>query len=581
MKTRTVLAIWTLGLLVAAGAVLLVLASDHVDGKAATLALAIPSGLAFIGSGLIARSRRPHNATGLLLLAVGFAWFLAALPASDHSILFTSGIMLESLFFGFFAHLLLAFPSGQLEGRGTRFLVMAIYLFVLVEQSLLLVFKDTGEVYCDGADCPDTLLTVAPNETVAGVLGLVALIVAASLSLALIVRLVRRWRSAAPALRRALAPPFVTAAAVMLILVAKGIVGQFSTRAAEGLNWLFLAALLMVPLAFLFGLLRSRLVGTVGRLAVDLEESPDDVEQSLRKALGDPTLRVAYAAPEGFVDAAGQEIELPDDGDQTLTMIKHDGNVVGALLHDASLREDPGHLEGVAAAAGLAIETAASLRALSASEERNRALLDAIRRSRARIVEAGDAERRRLERNLHDGAQQRLVSLSLALRLAQTKVGSDTHAVSEILSSASVELAHALEELRELARGIHPAVLTDRGLGPALESLANLAPIPVELASLPDERLPGAVEAAAFYVVSESLANVAKYARASTARVSVMSDNGCAIVEVLDDGVGGADAAQGSGLRGLADRVESLDGRLEVKSELGRGTRIRAEIPCA
>ena len=304
------------------------------------------------------------------------------------------------------------------------------------------------------------------------------------------------------------------------------------------------------------------------------------MEQSLRKALGDPSLRVAYASPEGFVDAAGHRIEPSDQGDQALTMIKRDDKLVGALLHDASLLEDPGHLEGVAAAAGLAIETAASLQALSASEERNRTLLDAIRSSRARIVEAGDSERRRLERNLHDGAQQRLVSLSLALRLAQSKLNSDAAAASEILSGASVELALALEELRELARGIHPAVLTDRGLGPALESLANLAPLPVELASVPSKRFPGSVEAAAFYVVSESLANVAKYANASAARVSVVSDNGCAIVEVVDDGVGGADAALGSGLRGLADRVESLDGRLEVTSELGRGTCIRAEIPC-
>lgn len=580
MKTRTIVAVWTLGLLVAAGAVLLILASDHVDGKGATIALAVPCGLAFIGSGLIARSRRPHNATGLLLLAVGFAWFLGALPASDHSVVFTAGIMLESVFVGFFAHLLLAFPSGQLVGRPSRVLVFAIYLIVLVEQSLLLVFEDPGAVYCDGADCPETLLTVAPNQTVAGVLGLVTLVLAVSVSLALVVLLVRRWRSATPALRHALAPPFATAASVMLLLVAKNVIAQFSARADDFINWFFLVALLLVPLSFLYGLLRTRLGGTVGRLVVELEESPDDVEQSLRRALGDPSLRVAYAAPDGFVDAAGHRIELSDQGNQALTMIKHDEKVVGALLHDASLQEDPGHLEGVAAAAGLAIETATSLRLLSASEERNRALLDAIRRSRARIVEAGDAERRRLERNLHDGAQQRLVSLSLTLRLAQSKLGSDTAAVGEILSSASVELAFALEELRELARGIHPAVLTDRGLGPALESLVNLAPIPVELSSVPSKRLPGSVEAAAFYVVSESLANVAKYAKASAARVSVLSDNGCAIVEVVDDGVGGADAALGSGLRGLADRVESLDGRLEVTSELGCGTCVRAEIPC-
>jgi PAS domain S-box-containing protein len=199
--------------------------------------------------------------------------------------------------------------------------------------------------------------------------------------------------------------------------------------------------------------------------------------------------------------------------------------------------------------------------------------------SRARIVEAGDAERRRLERNLHDGAQQRLVSLSLSLRLAQARLKSDVHAADEILSGASVELALALEELRELARGIHPAVLTDRGLGPALESLADRTPLPIRFAELPADRLPAPIEAAAFYVVSEALANVTKYAEASSVDVRVAQENGYAIVEVADDGVGGADPGGGSGLRGLSDRVAALEGRLAIVSPPGAGTRIRAEIP--
>jgi signal transduction histidine kinase len=200
---------------------------------------------------------------------------------------------------------------------------------------------------------------------------------------------------------------------------------------------------------------------------------------------------------------------------------------------------------------------------------------------RARIVHAGDEERRRLERNLHDGAQQRLVSLSLSLRLAQSKLLSDPHGADELLSGASIELALALEELRELARGIHPAVLTERGLGPALESLADRASLPVELEQLPEERLPNHVEAAAYYVVSEALANVAKYADASGVQVRVAQENGRAVVEVVDDGVGGADPARGSGLRGLTDRVEALQGRLAIESSPGEGTRLRAEIPCA
>ncbi|HWJ44784.1 MAG TPA: histidine kinase, partial [Gaiellaceae bacterium] len=198
--------------------------------------------------------------------------------------------------------------------------------------------------------------------------------------------------------------------------------------------------------------------------------------------------------------------------------------------------------------------------------------------SRARIVAAGDAERRKLERNLHDGAQQRLVSLSLSLRLAQTRIHSDPEGAERLLDASREELAQALEELRELARGIHPAVLTDRGLGAALEALAARAPLPVEIKGAPAS-LPGQVEAAAYYVVSEALANVTKYAQASAVEVTVERLNGIAVVEVADDGVGGADPLRGSGLRGLADRIASLSGNLDVESPPGAGTRVRAEIP--
>jgi PAS domain S-box-containing protein len=203
-----------------------------------------------------------------------------------------------------------------------------------------------------------------------------------------------------------------------------------------------------------------------------------------------------------------------------------------------------------------------------------------LRRSRARIVTAGDEARRRLERNLHDGAQQRLVSLSLSLRLARSQFQRDPAAADAILEAAGEELAQALEELRELARGIHPAILTDRGLQPALEALANRASIPVELVETPEQPLPPPVEAAAYYVVSESLANVAKYANAKRATVRIVQDNGAAVIEVRDDGVGGADPSAGTGLRGLADRVEALDGVLNVESRPGAGTCVRAVIPC-
>jgi signal transduction histidine kinase len=199
--------------------------------------------------------------------------------------------------------------------------------------------------------------------------------------------------------------------------------------------------------------------------------------------------------------------------------------------------------------------------------------------SRARLVEVGDAERQRLERNLHDGAQQRLVSVALGLNMVAGRLEKDPASARELLATTQTELARGLDELRELARGIHPVVLTERGLGPALQGLVSRAPLPVEVTEVPEERLDGAVEAAAYYVVAEAVTNVAKYAHASSATVTIGRANGTATVTVTDDGVGGADPAAGSGLRGLAARVEALNGRLDVHSPRGGGTRITAEIP--
>jgi signal transduction histidine kinase len=199
--------------------------------------------------------------------------------------------------------------------------------------------------------------------------------------------------------------------------------------------------------------------------------------------------------------------------------------------------------------------------------------------SRARLLHAADAERRRLGRNLHDGAQQRLVGLAIALREVEEDLDSDIDAARRTLAIARAELTHALEELRELARGIHPAVLSDRGLGPAVEALASRAPLPVEIAGIPANRLPEPVEAAAYFVVAEALTNVVKHAHASSVSVEVLRRDGRAVIHVVDDGTGGAVIREGSGLRGLCDRVEALGGTLAIRSEPGAGTRVTADIP--
>jgi signal transduction histidine kinase len=334
-----------------------------------------------------------------------------------------------------------------------------------------------------------------------------------------------------------------------------------------------------MPLAFELGLLGSRLArGAVAGLVVELGQmrAPGKLREALARALHDPGLALAYWLPEQrrYVDLEGRRVQLTENGgSRVATIVEREGRRVAALVHDVSLRDDPELVEAVCAAAGLALEN-------ERLQAELRAHLDKLRASRVRIVEAADAERRRLERDLHDGTQQRLVSVSMALGLAQSKLGSDPEAAGRILEETRGTLGAALQELRELSQGIHPGVLTERGLGPALQELAYVAPVSVEFAVALKERLPEAVEAAGYYVVAEALANVAKYASATAVSVRVGRLNGRLRVEVTDDGVGGADPARGSGLRGLADRVEALGGAFAFESQPGEGTRLQAEIPC-
>ena len=265
--------------------------------------------------------------------------------------------------------------------------------------------------------------------------------------------------------------------------------------------------------------------------------------------------------------------------DHETLRVRKDGVLVPVSIAAAPVRDGSGQIVGNLVAYTDITERKAQDEEVHRLNDELHARLAELAASRARIVTAGDVERRRLERNLHDGAQQRLVALSLSLRVALGQLEADPGAARVTLEAAGHELGLALAELRELARGLHPAVLTDRGLRAAVEMLAGRAPVPVEIAGMPAGRLPEPVEAAAYYLIAEALTNVAKYARASAARVRVTTNDARVLVEVSDDGVGGADPATGSGLRGLTDRVEALGGTLEVASPAGAGTSLRAEIP--
>ena len=297
------------------------------------------------------------------------------------------------------------------------------------------------------------------------------------------------------------------------------------------------------------------------------------VREALAERLGDRTLAIAYWLPERqeFVDERGHPVTLPEPGtSKAWTAVEHHGNRVAAIIHDAQLQARPEFVEAAAAGAVLALDN-----------ERLKADLNArlqdLRASRRRIVEATVQTRRRLERDLHDGAQQRLVSMSVDLQLLRGRLTEEP--ALELLDSAVATLGEAQTELRELARGIHPPMLADRGLVPALEALAGRSTVPVELDLRLNGRLPKQVETAGYFVVAEALTNVVKYAGATHARLTASDAGGVLWLEVDDDGVGGADPERGSGLRGLSDRVAALDGELALDSPVGNGTRVSARIP--
>ena len=296
------------------------------------------------------------------------------------------------------------------------------------------------------------------------------------------------------------------------------------------------------------------------------------VREMLAETLGDRSLAIAYWLPDrdAFVDEAGRPVELPGPASgRSWTAVERDGRRVAAIVHDAALDTGPELVQAAATAAGLAIDNERLKADL-------RARLEELRVSRLRIVEAGDAARRRLERDLHDGAQQHLVALMLDLRLLKARLGEEA---APLVDEVAGKLQIALAELRELARGIHPAILTDRGLAPALHSLSDRVPVPTDVEVEIEERLPAPIEAAAYFLVSEALTNVARYARATHAQVVVRRAGEDVEVVVADDGVGGARVGAGSGLRGLEDRLAALDGTLAVESPRGGGTRLVARIP--
>jgi signal transduction histidine kinase len=537
----------------------------------------------FLVAGLVAWSRRPGNQLGPLMAAAGIALLLRQLRYSHDAFLFTVFFVVGELSYWVVAQAVFAYPSGRTTDRVERAVIRVGYaLTFLFTVAILLVYDGSKGLRFFDPSPRDSLINVTNDGDAAIALQKAFVIVVwGVLAVTVIGLLIRKLVRATPRARRILAPLLVAAITVGLRAVFESVftfVHRPSAILYDYLFWWQIAAFMALPLALLAGLLRARLARAgVGDLVLELEHTPPQaIGRALARALDDRTLEVLYWLPErgGYVDTSGRAAELPESADRAVTPLKHEGQPLAALVHDPSLLEEPKLVEAAGAAARLALENARL-------QAETRAQLEQVRDSRARIVNAADEERRRIERDIHDGAQQRLVALALQLRRAQRRLGEESDPeVGQLLAAAVGELQIAVEELRELARGVHPAILTEDGLAAALESLVSRSPLPIEL-NADEGRLPPPVEATAYFVACEALANVVKHARASSAKVTAHRRDGVLFVEVSDDGIGGARANNGSGLSGLADRVEALGGKLRVESPPGRGTRVVGEIPCA
>lgn len=537
-------------------------------------------GLCLLLAGAIAWPRRPDTRMGLAMMLAGIAWYSGTLAATMNPSVDRIAYAFQGYYDAILAWLVLAYPTGRLAMRGAGLVVAALFGVLLARSAFrLLAFRTSTEYDLSQAAEVERYiaeLTVRDNGDA------VFRVLIAALMVAVLVLLARRIVLDSSLTRRIAWPMLIAGVAIAAGVVVKLGALAVATNPDERFDAWALADVVTaasgggVAIAFLIGLVRGRLARqSVADLVLDLEtrEGRPALRDTVAKALRDPSLEILYPAAEGsYIDAAGQPRRLPDAPDRATTRIEAGGRTLAVLVHDPAIREQPELTRSVIAAVRLAIEN----ERLAAEV---RAQLAEVRASRARIVAAGDAERRRIERDLHDGAQQRLVTLALRLQMARRAVEPASGEGARMLDAATRELEAAIGELRELARGLVPSALATDGLRGAITALAERTPIPVRL-DVTDGRFEVDVETAAYFVVAEALTNVVRHARASTASVTVAASAGLVRVEIVDDGVGGADAGDGSGLRGLHDRVAALGGTLAIESRPGGGTAIRAELPC-
>ncbi|MEU6741990.1 sensor histidine kinase [Streptosporangium sandarakinum] len=527
-------------------------------------ALGALAGLSFLMIGVVIAREHPRNQVGPLMVLLGVAWIpqqMLFLPEDPLWALALCGVWA-----GVACHLFLAFPTGRLGSLPHRVVTGLAYVTALVLSAAQALVR---------------LPLPAPLRHIIVALDDSSWQATVLISGALLVLTVKRWRRASAAQHRAIAP--VTGASIVATVAFAGDrVADFYPPNPLQLPaaLIMLAAFMAVPLAYLAGLMRSRMDhGRVAELVVHLSrrERPDTLRDELAATLRDPGLTVGYwtAEQDRYVDADGRPVDLDPGPGRAVTRVDQGEAPLAVLVHDAALLEQPLLVEAACAAAALALENERLTADL-------RARLRQLAASRRRMLQWGEAERRRIERDLHDGVQQRLLSVAMTLGLAEAAGAGPGRAVP-LIGEAKAAVLAALDDLRAVSHGIHPPVLTERGLAGAVKELAAVSPVTVTVTCdlSPAGPLPQSVETAAYYIVNEALANVTRHAAASKAWVRLAHHDGHLLVEVGDDGAGGADPARGSGLAGLADRAEANGGRLTIDSPPGEGTVLRVVLPCA